>query len=97
MEYKKYEYDNYTVHFFNTDKFKSILLSTIFINEFTKESLTKSALLRRLLTNTNGILKTETDMVKMSYNLYNSYVGIENILHNNVLSTDFFMEIIEYK
>ena len=20
MEYKKYEYDNYTVHFFNTDK-----------------------------------------------------------------------------
>ena len=97
MEYKKYEYDNYTVHFFNTDKFKSILLSTIFINEFTKESLTKSALLRRLLTNTNGILKTETDMVKMSYNLYNSYVGIENILHNNVLSTDFFMEILEDK
>ena len=97
MEYKKYKYDNYTVHFFNTDKFKSILLSTIFINEFTKESLTKSALLRRLLTNTNGILKTETDMVKMSYNLYNSYVGIENILHNNVLSTDFFMEILEDK
>ena len=97
MEYKKCEYDNYTVHFFNTDKFKSILLSTIFINEFTKESLTKSALLRRLLTNTNGILKTETDMVKMSYNLYNSYVGIENILHNNVLSTDFFMEILEDK
>ena len=29
MEYKKCEYDNYTVHFFNTDKFKSILLSTI--------------------------------------------------------------------
>ena len=25
MEYKKYEYDNYTVHFFTTDKFKSIL------------------------------------------------------------------------
>ncbi len=36
MEYKKYEYDNYTVHFFNTDKFKSILLSTIFIFIFTK-------------------------------------------------------------
>ena len=39
MEYKKYEYDNYTVHFFNTDKFKSILLSTIFINEFTNSCI----------------------------------------------------------
>ena len=94
MEYKKYEYDNYTVHFFNTDKFKSILLSTIFINEFTKESLTKSALLRRLLTNTNGILKTETDMVKMSYNLYNSYVGIENILNNKLCLTFYYVEYI---
>lgn len=97
MKYKKYEYENYTIHFFNTKKFKSILVSTILTNEFTKESLTKNALLRRLITSTNSKLKTETDMVKKSYNLYNSYVGIENSLHNNVITTDFFMEFLEDK
>lgn len=95
MKYKKYEYENYTIHFFNTKKFKSILVSTILTNEFAKESLTKNALLRRLITSTNSKLKTETDMVKKSYNLYNSYVGIENSLHNNVITTDFFMEFLE--
>lgn len=97
MEYKKYEYDNYTVHFFKSDKFKSILISLILTNEFTKESLTKSALLRRILTKSNAKLKTETDMVRKSYELYNSAVGIENIIHNNILSTDFFMEFLEDK
>ncbi len=97
MEYKKYEYDNYTVHFFNTNKFKSIMISLILMDEFTKESLTKSALLRRLLTSTNSKFKTETEMIRNSYDLYNSFVGIENILHNNVITTDFFMEFLEDK
>lgn len=97
MEYKKYEYDNYTVHLFNTDKFKSIMVSTILINEFTKESLTKNALLRRLITTSSQKLKNETEVTKKVYSLYNAGVSIENALHNNVVSTDFFIEFLEDK
>ena len=33
MDYEKIDMGSYNLHFINTDKFKSILLSTIFINE----------------------------------------------------------------
>ena len=42
MEYKKYKFDGYTVHFLKTDKFKSIYVSTTLINEFKKENLNKN-------------------------------------------------------
>lgn len=97
MEYKKYEYDNYTVHFFKTDKFKSIFVSMVLLNEFTKESLTKNALLRRLLTGSSKNYKNETEVVKKVYSLYNSGLYIENSFHNNVVSTDFSIEFLEDK
>ena len=97
MEYKKYEYDNYTVHFFKTDKFKSIYVSMILLNEFTKESLTKNALLRRLLTGSSKNYKNETEVVRKVYSLYNSGLYIENSFHNNVVSTDFSIEFLEDK
>ena len=97
MKYKKYEYDNYTVHFFKTDKFKSIYVSMILLNEFTKESLTKNALLRRLLTGSSKNYKNETEVVRKVYSLYNSGLYIENSFHNNVVSTDFSIEFLEDK
>lgn len=97
MEYKKYEYDNYTVHFFKTDKFKSIFVSMILSNEFTKESLTKNALLRRLLTGSSKNYKNEIEMVRKVYSLYNAGLYIENVLHNNVVFTDFSIEFLEDK
>ena len=97
MEYKKYEYNNYTVHFFKTDKFKSIYVSMILLNKFTKESLTKNALLRRLLTGSSKNYKNETEVVRKVYSLYNSGLYIENSFHNNVVSTDFSIEFLEDK
>ena len=50
MDYKEYEFDNYTVHFIKTDKFKSTFVSMVLINDFKEESLIKNFVLRRLLT-----------------------------------------------
>ena len=97
MEYKKYEYDNYTVHFLKTNKFKSILVSLQLINNFDKEILTKASLLRKLLTYSTGKLKDKTQVVKKVYELYNSSIFIANNIHNNVVTTDFSIEILEDK
>lgn len=97
MEYKKYEYGNYNIHLLKTDKFKSILVSMILINDFKKESLTKNALLRRLLTTSTKDLKDETEVLKKEYDLYNSNVFISNTVYNNVIATDFSIEILEDK
>lgn len=97
MEYKKVEYDNYNIHLLKTDKFKSILVSMILINDFKKESLTKNALLRRLLTTSTKDLKDETEILKKEYDLYNSNVIISNTVYNNVITTDFSIEILEDK
>lgn len=97
MEYKKYEYDNYTVHFLKTNKFKSILVSLQLINNFDKEILTKASLLRKLLTYSTGKLKDKTQVVKKVYELYNSSICIANNIHNNVVTTDFSIEILEDK
>lgn len=97
MNYKKYEYEDYTIHFFKTDKFKSIMVSLILINEFDKISLTKNALLRRLLTGSSKNYKNETEVIKKIYSLYNSGVYIENSFQNNVVSTDISIEFLEDK
>lgn len=97
MEYKKYEYGNYNIHLLKTDKFKSILVSMILINDFKKESLTKNALLRRLLTTSTKDLKDETEVLKKEYDLYNSNVLISNTVYNNIITTDFSIEILEDK
>lgn len=97
MEYKKYEYGNYNIHLLKTDKFKSILVSMILINDFKKESLTKNALIRRLLTTSTKDLKDETEVLKKEYDLYNSNVFISNTVYNNVITADFSIEILEDK
>ena len=59
MDYKKYDLDNISIHFIKTDKFKSIYISTVLINEFKKENLTKNFVLRKLLTTSSKNLKNE--------------------------------------
>ena len=59
MEYKKIKLDNYNVYLMKTDKFKSVFISLVLINEFKKESLIKNFVLRKLLTTSSKNLKDE--------------------------------------
>lgn len=97
MDYKVYEYDNYNIYTINTNKFKSIIVSLTLINDFKEENLTKSALLRKLLTSSSKELKNEIEVSKKVKDLYNSGIGISNELYNKSLLTIFDIEFLEDK
>lgn len=97
MEYKLYNYDDYSIHVLNTNKFKSIIVSLILVNEFNKDVLTKNALLRKLLIMSSNKLKNETQVTKKVYDLYNSSISIVNEIYNNVILSIFNIEFLEDK
>ncbi len=97
MKYTKYELDNLDVHFIKTDKFKSIYISMVLINEFNKENLTKNFILRKLLTTSSKNLKNEIEVTTKVCDLYNSGIVISNNLVNNVITTNIDMEVLEDK
>ena len=97
MNYKKYDLDNISIHFIKTDKFKSIYISTVLINEFKKENLTKNFVLRKLLTTSSKKLKNEVEVTEKVCELYNSGIVISNSCVNNVITTSIDMEVLEDK
>ena len=97
MEYKEIKLDNYNLHLIKTDKFKSTFVSLVLINDFKKESLLKNFILRSLLVTSSKTLKNESEVTKKVCDLYNSGISITSSLCNNVLSTNFDMEILEDK
>ena len=97
MEYKEIKLDNYNLHLIKTDKFKSKFISLILVNEFKKESLLKNFILRKLLTTSSKNLKNEIEVTKKVCDLYNSGISITNSMCNNVLTTNFDMEVLEDK
>ena len=97
MEYKKINYNDYTVHLLKTDKFKSIYISLTLMNEYKKESLTRNFILRKLLTTSSKKLSNESEVTKKVCDLYNSGIVISNTICNNVITTNFDMEVLDDK
>lgn len=97
MEYKEIKLDNYNLHIIKTDKFKSTFVTLTLINDFKKEDLIKNFILRSLLVTSSKTLKNESEVTKKVCDLYNSGISITSTLCNNVLSTNFDMEILEDK
>lgn len=97
MKYKKYECNGYTIHLLKTNKFKSIFLSLVLINEYKKESLIKNFVLRKLLTSSSKNLKNEIEVSKKVCDLYNSGISISNDVYNNTITTNIDMEVLEDK
>ncbi len=92
-----HKFENYDVHFIKTNKFKSNILSLVLITEFDKLTLTKNALLRNLITRSNKNLKSEVEVIKKEYELYNSTFKITSEILNNVMVTNFNIEFIDEK
>lgn len=97
MDYKEYKLDNCDVYFIKTDKFKSTIISTIFLNEYDEEILTKNSLLRRLLNKSNKKCKNEIDISRKVLELYNSKTSIGAETWNNLLLNFFEIEILNEK
>ncbi|MBO6145918.1 MAG: insulinase family protein [Bacilli bacterium] len=97
MDYKEYKFDNYTIHFIKTNKFKSTFLSMVLINDFKEESLIKNFVLRKLLTSSSKKLTDEIQVARQVYDLYNAGIVISNNICNNVITTNFDVEILQDK
>lgn len=93
MEYKKIEYNNYTFHLINTDRFKSMNVVLFFSKEFNKDDIPYSVLLSRNLVYSSKKYNTKNLMAINGENLYGAKVGISYCLTGNiqelVVSLDF--------
>lgn len=84
MEYKKIVKDKYNIHIINTDRFKTILLSVIFSNEFNKKDIPYLNLLTKNLISSTKKYKTSSSLAILGEELYGSSVSASSSINGNV-------------
>ena len=76
MEYKKISYDNYDLYYIKKDKFKTISVNTLFINDYSKTNITKEKVISEYLVNTCMECNNEILMSKKFLELYEPNIGV---------------------
>lgn len=76
MKYKKIEKDNYEIYYCKTNKFKSINITTMLINDYDKKNITLDNFISNYLLLTNNTYKDEISMNKKYLDLYNPRYSI---------------------
>ena len=95
MKYKKIDTDNYELYFIKSNKFKTVLINTIIINEFNAQDITKEKVLSEYLINTNKYYSNEIEMSKRYMELYDPEVDIYDIfrdVHSKCFDISFLNE-----
>ena len=95
MRYKKIEKNNYEIYLLKTNKFKTIIISTVVINKYKKSDITKERLISNYLLNSNNNFKNEVLLSKEYMKLYDPRIGILDIfrdLHLKVFNLTFLNE-----
>ena len=76
MNYKKIIKDNYEIYYCKTNRFKSINISTVLINDYDKKNITLDNFISDYLLQTNNTYKDEISMNKKYIDLYNPKYSI---------------------
>ena len=76
MNYKKIIKDNYEIYYCKTDRFKSINISTVLINDYDKKNITLDNFISDYLLQTNNTYKDEISMNKKYIDLYDAKYSI---------------------
>ena len=95
MKYKEIKCNNYNIYLIKTSKFKTINISTVIINDYTKEEITKNKLISEFLINSNNDAKNEVLMSKKYMDLYEPSLFINDYYsdkHDMICSTTFLNE-----
>lgn len=95
MNYKTIKCNNYDIYLIKTNKFKTISVSTVLINEYNKEDITKEKFISEYLINSNNNAKDEVSMSKKYMELYEPSISIHDFFsdkHHKICSTVFLNE-----
>ncbi len=70
MNYERFNMGAYNLHIINTKKFKTITVEVNFREKVNSKNITMRNILKTVLLNTNGLYKTERELIKETENLY---------------------------
>lgn len=82
MEYKKYVIDNVEIYTYKTDKFKTIKINMMFINEYSSEDILYNNLLNKVLYKSTKTCNNEIKMNKKYMELYSPGLRIFDMYKN---------------
>lgn len=82
MKYKKIEEKNYNIYLLKSNKFKTINISTVLINNYKKEDITKEKFISEYLSNTNETAKSEVLMSKKYMELYDPRINVSDVFRD---------------
>ncbi len=95
MKYKIINCNNYDIYLIKTNKFKTINISTVLINDYKKEDITKEKFISEFLINSNEYAKDEVSMSKKFMELYEPSISITDSFSSNhfkIFNTTFLNE-----
>ena len=95
MKYKKIEYKNYDLYYYKTDKFKTINLTTLLINDIVEENITLDNFISSFVLNTSKKYNNELLMNKKYMDLYNPSFSVYDVyrdLHYKFFDITFLSE-----
>lgn len=76
MKYKKIIKDNYEIYFYKTNKFKTINLTTVLIDDFNKDNITMDNFISSYILETSKKYNTEVSYNKKLLDLYNPRLSV---------------------
>ena len=97
MEVNNFYINDIPVYFSKTEKFKTINLQIIFLNEFNEFLATRLSLLSRLLNNSTKKYNTKKKIVNKLFDLYDANVSVFSYPSYKTSLTVFSLEIVNEK
>lgn len=91
------EFNNYNLHFYTSNKFKTFLFEIKFINDFDFKRLSAREAMLRLLFLNNKKYETSLDISKKCEDLYDPYFYFENFRLGKYVFANIFIKFIDPK
>lgn len=94
MDVQKFNVKNIPTFLAKTDKFKTLTIQVVFLNEFNKENATKLSLLTRLLNSSTKLYNSKKKLVNKLYDLYDASIAVYSYPTYKTSTTIFSLEIV---